>query len=266
MRTLVLIICTGLLLLSQSTWAKMAIANMNYDNAWESYTTSLQNAEPKQQFPYQACFDKSAKKHDLPVTLLLALARGESDFNPTIRSSANAYGVMQIVWPATAQDLGIYSLKELKKPCVNIDAGARYIKTQIDRFDGSIHLALAAYNYGPSRIARTRENIPEGANWYSGYIYQHLQYVLGTNQKPNQSPPPLNYSDEGKLRITTFNQPYRVQAFIAAIQQRAPRVRLDAFDNGMGRYHVMLLYGSRRELKASKKALQKAGFNMGLLK
>ena len=126
---------------------------------------------------------------------------------------------MQVVWPGTANYLGIKSLKELKKPCVNVDAGARYIKEQIDRFDGDIHLALAAYNYGPHRIAKDKENIPKGANWYSGYIYQHLQYVLGSKHRLNQFSPPINYSEEGKLKITSFTKPYRVPAFIAAIKQ-----------------------------------------------
>ncbi len=256
------IILCAILIFSPSVIAKKAIPELDYASAWQQYDLHLQNIEAKQVFPYQHCFEKSAQQHDLPVTLLLALARGESDFNTEAHSSANAYGLMQIVWPATAKDLGINSVQELKKPCVNIDAGARYIKTQIDRFDGDIHLALAAYNYGPTRISRTRDNIPKGANWYSGYIYQHLQYVLGAKHKPEQFAAPHHYKDEQKIRVTSFNEAYRAQAFITAIANRAPNVRLDTFDYGMGRYHVVLLYGSNKELKASKQALKKVGFNV----
>ena len=248
------------ILLSQAVLAKVSVPDINYASAWNSFAASSTNQSPLQKYPFQHCFEQSAKQHDLPVSLLLAMARGESDFNPNARSSANAYGLMQVVWPGTAQYLGINSLQQLKKPCVNVDAGARYIKEQIKRFNGDIHLALAAYNYGPHRIAKNKTHIPKGANWYSGYIYQHMQYVLGANHQPGQFSAPLNYSDEGKLRITTFNKPYRVPAFIAAINQRAPNIRLDSFDYGLGRYHVVLLYGSQQELKASKKALKKVGF------
>ena len=127
----------------------------------------------------QAAFVPRPRRYDLPETLLLAVARGESDFEPTARSKANAHGVMQILWPTTARHLGIYRLSELYDPCTNIDAGARYLKELVARFDGNLHLALAAYNYGPERISADVANIPKGATWYSGYIYRHLDYVLG---------------------------------------------------------------------------------------
>ncbi len=141
-------------LISQVAVAKITVPEINYSQAWNTFSVKDRGSVPRQNFPYQNCFEKTAKQHELPLSLLLAMARGESDFNPNAHSSANAYGLMQIVWPGTAKDLGIYSLQELKKPCVNIDAGARYIKKQIKRFDGSIHLALAAYNYGPKRISQ----------------------------------------------------------------------------------------------------------------
>ncbi len=257
MKILKIVLC---LLISHTAVAKITVPEINYSQAWNTFSVKDGASVPRQNFPYQSCFEKTAKQHELPLSLLLAMARGESDFNPEAHSSANAYGLMQIVWPGTAKDLGIHSLQELKKPCVNIDAGARYIKKQIKRFDGSIHLALAAYNYGPKRISDTRANIPKGANWYSGYIYQHMQYVLGSKRNASQFVAPLNYRDEHKLDITTFNSPSRVIAFIAAIRGIAPSVRLDTFDYGMGRYHVVLLYGSQKELQASKKALEEAGF------
>ncbi|MCH8136086.1 MAG: transglycosylase SLT domain-containing protein, partial [Proteobacteria bacterium] len=69
--------------------------------------------EPAYRFPYSTCFSVAALEHDLPETLLLAVARGESDFEATARSRANAHGVMQILWPGTAKHLGIHRLSEL---------------------------------------------------------------------------------------------------------------------------------------------------------
>lgn len=237
--------------------AKIKVPDLNYAQAWQSYAATAKAQRPAQIFPYHHCFEKSAKKHNLPISLLLAMAKGESDFNPNARSSANAYGLMQIVWPGTANYLGINSLKKLQKPCINVDAGARYIKELLNRYDGNIHLALAAYNYGPGRIGDGR--IPNGANWYSGYIYHHLQYVLNRSQSHSDFKAPKHYSDEGKFEILVFNKPYRASAFMHSIKTRAPNVRLDTFDHGMGRYHVVLLYGSQKELQRAKKTLNSIG-------
>jgi soluble lytic murein transglycosylase-like protein len=139
----------------------------NPDVAWKAYLKNDTDIPPSYRFPHASCFKAAASAHRLPETLLLAVARGESDFEATARSSANAHGVMQILWPGTANDLGIFRLTDLYDPCTNIDAGARYLKELLVRFDGNLHLALAAYNYGPARIAADEMNIPSGANWYS---------------------------------------------------------------------------------------------------
>lgn len=88
----------------------------------------------------------AALEYGLPESLLLAVARGESDCEARARSRANAHGVMQILWPDTAKHLGINRLSDLYEPCTNIDAGARYLKELLARYDGNVHLALAAYN------------------------------------------------------------------------------------------------------------------------
>lgn len=245
-------------LLTIPAFAKVSVPRQDYAKAWASYSKQTNHTVPAQKYPYQHCFETSAKKHHLPVALLLSIARGESDFNPNARSSANAYGLMQILWPATAKELGINTISDLKKPCLNVDAGARYLSHLLNLFDGDIHLALAAYNYGPSRIKANKNSIPKGANWYSGYIYQHLQYVLAKGEAASKRST-LNYRDENKLNIMVFYKPYRALAFIEAINKRAPDVRLNMFDSGLGRFHIKLLYRNQTELKQAKTALEKAG-------
>ena len=112
---------------------------------WQRYLENSTDAQPGYRFPHATCFRAAALAYDLPQTLLLAVARGESDFDESARSRANAHGVMQILWPVTANHLGIYRLSELYDPCTNIDAGARYLQEMLARYDGDIHLALAAY-------------------------------------------------------------------------------------------------------------------------
>ena len=67
------------------------------DGAWRDYAGNRAHLEPAYRFPYATCFGTAALQYDLPETLLLAVARGESDFEATARSRANAHGVMQIL-------------------------------------------------------------------------------------------------------------------------------------------------------------------------
>ena len=69
------------------------------EQAWRDYLANDAHRPPSYSFPHAPCFTRAANAHDLPETLLLAVARGESDFEPTARSKANAYGVMQIFLP-----------------------------------------------------------------------------------------------------------------------------------------------------------------------
>ena len=100
---------------------------------------------------------QSACRYRLSVALLDALVIQESRYQVDALSPVKAYGLAQLM-PSTARDLGVnrYSVWG------NLDGGARYLRTQLDRFL-SPHLALAAYNAGPSRVARLRAvpNIPE---------------------------------------------------------------------------------------------------------
>jgi len=78
----------------------------NIHQLWKNYQQSVKPALPASVFPFQECFEQAAVSQQLPLTLLLAVARGESDFDPKTISKANARGVMQIRWPETARDLG----------------------------------------------------------------------------------------------------------------------------------------------------------------
>jgi hypothetical protein len=231
------------------------------DGAWRDYAGNRSHLEPAYRFPYASCFGTAALRHDLPETLLLAVARGESDFEATARSRANAHGVMQILWPDTARHLGIQRLSELYDPCTNIDAGARYLKELLARYNGNLHLALAAYNYGPSRIPVDGDAIPSGANWYSGYILRHLGYVLGDGKAVKPVGDEL-YSELGQSTLLTFGEPYRAAAFVESLEQQAPNLALDWFRRGTGEFEVVMTYADRQEFDASTRLLRSAGFRL----
>ncbi|MDX1498702.1 MAG: lytic transglycosylase domain-containing protein [Woeseiaceae bacterium] len=256
-RQVVAVIAT---LLALTAFAGPAPA-VDLDRAWQSYLDGQTAIEPAYRFPHGSCFAAAAAAYDLPRTLLLAVARGESDFEVTARSRANAHGVMQILWPTTAQHLGIYRLSQLYDPCTNIDAGARYLRELLETYDGNLHLALAAYNYGPQRIAKDGRDIPRGANWYSGYIYRHLQYVLGNGTRPR----PVNealYSELGQSTLVTFGEPYRAEAFVARLEAAAPSLSLDWFRRGTGEFEVVMTYADREEFDRAAARLAEAGFRL----
>jgi soluble lytic murein transglycosylase len=103
-------------------------------------------------------------RHGLDPFLVSALMAQESTFTAEIRSSANAYGLMQII-PSTgrryARVLGVrpFSTASLTTPEVNVRIGTKYFKDLLDRFGGA-HYALAGYNAGEHRVARWLEEAP----------------------------------------------------------------------------------------------------------
>lgn len=93
----------------------------------------------------------AAATHGLPEELLTAMIEVESNFNAAAVSPAGAVGLMQLM-PQTARYLGVENAHD---PASNIDGGARYLKKLLGRFDNNLHLALAAYNAGPTTVLRS---------------------------------------------------------------------------------------------------------------
>jgi len=100
--------------------------------------------------PYGAIIYREARKNDLPPELVAAMVQTESDFRPKLVSNKSAQGLMQIV-PETARILGIRNPFD---PEQNIAAGTRYFRNLLNRFEGNQAIALAAYNAGPTNVAR----------------------------------------------------------------------------------------------------------------
>jgi hypothetical protein len=225
--------------------------------AWKDFLATETQLEPAVSLPFERCFRRAAAAHDLPISLLAAIARGESNFNPDAVSSANARGLMQILWPGTGRHLGFSRVRELHEPCRNVEAGARYLKELLQRYDGDLHRALAAYNYGPGRIGKDGDPIPEGARWYSAYIYRHLRYVLGDGRTGQPAGVPVT---DGQMEVAVFGAPYRAESFVAVLEERVPELRLDWFRQDVGRFRVVMLFDSREEYDSGVRHLTMAGF------
>ncbi|MEE9562679.1 MAG: lytic transglycosylase domain-containing protein, partial [Thermoanaerobaculia bacterium] len=107
---------------------------------------------------FQELVNRHAETHDLPASLVLAMIRQESAFDPSARSWAGARGLMQLM-PATGRELarriGVkYSTERLSDPNFSIRLGTTYFSQVLEMFEGNEALALAGYNGGPYRIKR----------------------------------------------------------------------------------------------------------------
>jgi soluble lytic murein transglycosylase len=91
-----------------------------------------------------------ASRFHLEEALLRAVIKVESDFNPRAVSCKGAQGIMQLI-PETAQDMRVENPFDIEE---NIRGGSHYLRLMLDRFNGNLQLALAAYNAGPDVIRR----------------------------------------------------------------------------------------------------------------
>lgn len=98
---------------------------------------------------YAAKVAELSSRFDLSPSLIEALVWQESRWRPNAVSHAGARGLAQLM-PATARELGV----DPDDPMQNLEGGARYLRQQLDRFDGDLEKALAAYNAGPGRVIR----------------------------------------------------------------------------------------------------------------
>ncbi len=116
---------------------------------------------------YAAAIQDLAHRFDLSPALLEALVWQESRWRANAVSPAGARGLAQLM-PGTARDLGVNP----DDPFANLEGGARYLREQLDRFDGDLERALAAYNAGPGRVIRSGgvPNIRETRNYVTAIM------------------------------------------------------------------------------------------------
>jgi soluble lytic murein transglycosylase-like protein len=98
----------------------------------------------------RALIEANARKHGLPTQLVAAVIKVESNFDSRAVSSEGARGLMQLM-PTTARELGVRNSFDAAQ---NINGGCRYLKEMLDRFDGKLELAIAAYNAGPGAVEK----------------------------------------------------------------------------------------------------------------
>ncbi|NKB21524.1 MAG: transglycosylase SLT domain-containing protein [Alphaproteobacteria bacterium] len=118
-----------------------------------------------------------AARMQMPISLALAIAHAESNFNPRARSHKGARGVMQIM-PATAR--GEYGIQahQLWNPRINVRLGLHFLRRLIDRYDGRVDLALSYYNGGSAvdRLGRHRPRVIPYTRKYVAKVQRLQRY------------------------------------------------------------------------------------------
>ncbi len=97
---------------------------------------------------YDRLIEEASKRHGVLFPLIKAVIKAESDFDPQAVSKAGALGLMQIM----PQNVNTLKISDPFNPLENIMGGTRYFKQLIDKYEGKLQLALAAYNAGPNMV------------------------------------------------------------------------------------------------------------------
>ena len=105
---------------------------------------------------YDVIIETAAAETSVQPDLLRAVIVVESGFDPRAVSDKGARGLMQLM-PATAR---AYGASDVSDPTQNVQAGARYLRDLIDRYENDLELVLAAYNAGETAVERYGRAIP----------------------------------------------------------------------------------------------------------
>jgi soluble lytic murein transglycosylase-like protein len=123
--------------------------------------------------PYASEIDSAGTENGVDPLLLQSLIQQESGFDPNATSAAGAEGLTQLM-PQTAASLGVTNPYD---PTQSIEAGAKYLRGDLDRFGGNTSLALAAYNAGAGAVEQYG-GVPPYAE-----TQNYVQQVLGRYQR-----------------------------------------------------------------------------------
>ena len=145
------------------------------------YTSRLYNSHrARRERIYNEIIHEAAVKYGIDAALIKAIIMAESGYDNKAISKKGAIGLMQLM-PETANALGV---EDIYDPAHNVNGGAKYIKFLLDKFNGNLELALAAYNAGSTKV-RKYNGIPpfRATRIYVKKVFEYYwSYQLAANQ------------------------------------------------------------------------------------
>ena len=175
-------------------------ASRSLGPSWVRTETTAPEATPEH---LERIVQDAAAKHNLDPALVKAVIGVESGWNPTAISNKGAQGLMQLI-PSTAGELGLGNAFD---PVQNVNGGAAYLRSLLDRFHGDLEKSLAAYNAGPGLVERAGgvPNIPETRSYVRKVTDSYFRPGSGRDPaftEPRHAPVRREVDDHGRVVFT----------------------------------------------------------------
>ncbi len=149
---------------------------------------------------YDHIIRSTSSKYNIEPDIIRAVITAESNWNPDAISHKGAIGLMQLM-PSTAKDMLVRNPYD---PAENIEGGTKYLRNLLNKFDGDLSLALAAYNAGPGRVEESG-GIPAFPE-----TRKYVKNVIEMYEGKSRSTPSKIYKityDDGTVLYTNTNSP-----------------------------------------------------------
>lgn len=153
---------------NEGFWGRPTVSGQPFQGEYDGIHTKRAAAGANAPRPAEGTEDTDAiirqasERYGVDPHLVQAVVRAESNFDPAVESTKGARGLMQLM-PETAQELGVVDAYD---PRENVMGGTRYLRRLLDRYEGNIPLALAAYNWGMGNVERNPGRLPEETRTY----------------------------------------------------------------------------------------------------